>query len=96
MKKDMTVYVVNYKETTIGEDNVMDVDSGICDFGYLDEAEAIKKVQELADEAHDECIDELGYEEDDIEIEVNDNGDMQTVNCGSNTYEYWVSNLGVI
>lgn len=38
----MKVYVVNYKETTIGEDNVMSVDSGICDYGYKNEDTAKK------------------------------------------------------
>ena len=29
----MKVYVINYKETTLGEDNEMGVNSGICDYG---------------------------------------------------------------
>lgn len=92
----MKVYVVNYKETTIGEDNVMNVDSGICDFGYKNEKDAIKKVDELVDEKINECVDELGYDKEDVDVESDDNGDDQVVNCGSNTFEYWVTNLEII
>ena len=89
----MKVYVVNYKETTLGEDNVMSVDSGICDYGYKNEDTAKKVVSDLANEKKCECIDELGYEEDDVSLSVNDNGDYICVNCGSNTFEYWISIL---
>ena len=89
----MKVYVVNYKETTLGEDNVMSVDSGICDYGYKNEDTAKKVVSDLANEKKCECIDELGYEEDDVSLSANDDRDYIRVNCGSNTFEYWVSIL---
>ena len=89
----MKVYVVNYKETTIGEDNVMSVDSGICDYGYKNEDTAKKVVSDLANEKKCECIDELGYEEYDVSLSANDDRDYICVNCGSNTFEYWVSLL---
>ena len=89
----MKVYVVNYKETTLGEENVMVVDSGICDYGYKNEDTAKKVVFDLANEKKCECIDELGYEEDDVSLSANDDRDYICVNCGSNTFEYWVSLL---
>lgn len=89
----MKVYVVNYKETTLGEDNVMSVDSGICDYGYKNEDNAKNVVSDLANEKKCECIDELGYKEDDVSLSANVNGDYICVNCGSNTFEYWVSIL---
>lgn len=89
----MKVYVVNYKETTIGEDNVMSVDSGICDYGYKNEDTAKKVVSDLANEKKCECIDELGYEEDDVSLSANDERDYICIHCGSNTFEYWVSLL---
>ena len=89
----MKVYVVNYKETTLGEDNVMSVDSGICDYGYKNEDTAKKVVSDLANEKKCECIDELGYEEDDVGLSANDERDYIRVNCGSNTFEYWITIL---
>ena len=89
----MKAYVVNYKETTIDEDNVMSVDSGICDYGHKNEDDAIKVVSDLANEKKSECIDELGYEENDVSLSANDNGDYICIHCGSNTFEYWVSIL---
>ena len=89
----MKVYVVNYKETTLGEDNVMSVDSGICEYGHKNEDTAKKVVSDLANEKKSECINELGYEEDDVSLSVNDNRDYICVNCGSNTFEYWITIL---
>ena len=89
----MKVYVVNYKETTLGEDNVMSVDSGICDYGYKNEDTAKKVVSDLANEKKCECIDELGYEEDDVSLSANEDRDYIRVNCGSNTFEYWITIL---
>ena len=89
----MKVYVVNYKETTLGEDNVMSVDSGICEYGHKNEDTAKKVVSDLANEKKSECINELGYEEDDVSLSVNDNVDYICVNCGSNTFEYWITIL---
>ena len=89
----MKVYVVNYKETTLDENNVMSVDSGICDYGYKNEDTAKKFVSDLANEKKCECIDELGYEEDDVSLSANDDRDYICVNCGSNTFEYWITIL---
>ena len=89
----MKVYVVNYKETTLGEDNVMSVDSGICDYGYKNEDTAKKIVSDLANEKKCECIDELGYEEDDVSLSANDDRDYICIHCGSNTFEYWITIL---
>ena len=89
----MKVYVVNYKETTLDENNVMSVDSGICDYGYKNEDTAKKFVSDLANENKCECIDALGNGEDDVSLSVNDNGDYICVNCGSNTFEYWITIL---
>lgn len=38
-------------------------------------------------------FDELGYEEDDVSLSANDDGDYICVNCGSNTFEYRISIL---
>ena len=89
----MKVYVVNYKETTLGEDNVMSVDSGICDYGYKNEDTAKKVVSDLANEKKCECIDDFGYKEDDVIFNASVNGDYIRIHCGSNTFEYWVSLL---
>ena len=89
----MKVYVVNYKETTVDEDNVMSVDSGICDYGHKNEDIAKKVVSDLANEKKCECIDGLGYKEDDVSLSVNDNGDYICVSCGNSTFEYWITNL---
>lgn len=89
----MKVYVVNYKEITLGKDNVMNVDSGICEYGHKDEDTAMKVVSDLANEKKIECVDELGYEKDDVSLSSNDNGDYICVNCGSNTFEYWITDL---
>ena len=89
----MKAYVVNYKETTIDENNVMSVDSGICDYGHKNEDDAKKVVSDLANEKKSECIDELGYEENDVSLSANDNGDYICIHCGSNTFEYWISIL---
>ena len=89
----MKVYVVNYKETTLDENNVMSVDSGICDYGYKNEDTAKKVVSDLANEKKCECIDELGYEEDDVSLSANDERDYICINCGSNTFEYWITIL---
>lgn len=89
----MKVYVVNYKESTLDEYNVISVDSGICNYGYKNEDVAKKVVSDLANEKMCECIDELGYEEDDVSLSANNDGDYISVNCGSNTFEYWISIL---
>ena len=88
----MNVYVVNYKETTIGKDNVMCVDSGICDCGYKNVDTARKVVSAIANEKKCECVDDLGYKEDDV-LFNNVNGNYICIHCGSNTFEYWVSLL---
>ena len=35
----------------------------------------------------------IEYEEDDVSLSANDDRDYICVNCGSNTFEYWVSLL---
>ena len=54
--KDITIYCVQYKETTLGEDNILETRSGVCDYAYYNEGDAIKKVNELVEEKVDECI----------------------------------------
>lgn len=85
----MKVYIVNWKETTLDEDDVMSVESGVCDYGYRDEKKAVKQIEALADEKKDECIDEYGYDEDDVS--VSGEGDSRCVEAGSNTYEYFIT-----
>ena len=92
----MDCFCVQWKETTLGGDNVMNVDIGVCDLAYINEKDAIKQVGELVEEKVDECVNELGYEEDEVDTTMNENGDYQSVTCGSNTYEYWVMRLDVV
>lgn len=89
----MKVYVVNWKETTIDSDNEMFVESGVCDYGYLDEKKAIKQIETLAEEKKAECIDEIGYPEKDVFIEGEE--DFRSVIAGSNTYDYYVTIIEV-
>lgn len=89
----MIVYIVNYKESTLDEYNVISVDSGIFAYGYKNEDVAKKVVSDLANEKKYECIDELGYKEYDVSLSANDDGDYICVNCGINTFEYWISIL---
>lgn len=103
----MKFYVVNYKETTIDADNVMNVESGVCDVGYSNEEEAINVICRLCDDRMNEFVDDLGEESDDIRNgdlneddskchhESNDNGDWQMVRHFGDTYEYWVTIVNV-
>ena len=90
------VYLVNYKDTTIDEFGVHHTKRGVYNYGYKNKPDAIKKVNELADEMKSECVDELGYDESAITTTSIDNGDSIIIECGSNTYEYWVTTLDVI
>lgn len=87
-----TVYVVNFKET-IFVDGKMEVHCGTCEWGYDNLDDAIAQVSKLADDAINENIEAfealIGF------CDSNDNGDMKSVTIGTNTYEYWVSNVGV-
>lgn len=85
MKK---IYVVNYKETTIDENNVMNVESGVCDFGYVDEEDAIKKCWELSDEKMNEFLADEG---ENLYRDTENDGDWQCVHHYQDTYEYWVT-----
>lgn len=85
----MKVYIVNWKEETLGEDDEMSVESGVCDYGYLDEKKAVEKIEALAEEKVNECIEECGYDEDDVS--VSGEGDSRCVEAGSNTYEYFIT-----
>lgn len=89
----MKVYVVNWKETTVDDDNETFVESGVCDVGYLDENKAIAKIEALADEKKDECIDEMGYPEDDVSIDVA--ADFRSVVAGENSYDYYITIVDV-
>ena len=55
----MKVYVVNYKETTLGEDNVMSVDSGICDYGYKNEENGLQWIIQSARLGYNDAIELL-------------------------------------
>ena len=90
------VYIVNWKETEIDSEGVLATECGTCDYAYLDEDAAIAKVADLADDKADECVSELGYPIEEVSVSKNDNGDAQTVECGSNSYKYWVLELPVI
>lgn len=89
----MKIYIVNWKETTIDEDNVMSVESGVCDFGYRDEEKAVQQFEALVEEKVNECIEEYGYDEDDVS--VSGEGDSRCVEAGSNTYEYFITAIEV-
>jgi len=102
----MKIYIVNYKETELNAENGFDVQCGTCDGGFKDIKKAIAKVRELAKEKVAECIDEFGYDEDDVSVtnEVfekydfesdDDSSEYACVNCGSNTYEYSVYGIVV-
>lgn len=89
----MKIYVVNYKETTIDDNNVMGVESGVCDYGYFTESEAIKKCCELSDDTMNEFVGELDMDNTNTYHENNDNNDWQYVYHNGDTYEYWVSEI---
>jgi len=103
----MKVYVVNYRETTIDSDNVMNTDSGVCEFGYTNKEDALTKVYELCDEKMNEFSDDIDDEmekiengemdEDDSQCfhESNRNRDWQLVKHFSDTYEYFVEIVDV-
>lgn len=96
MANEKKVYIVNWKETEIDSEGVPSTDCGTCDYAYLDEGAAIAKVSELACGKADECVEELGYPQDEVSVEKSGNGDAQSVICGSNSYDYWVLELPVI
>ncbi len=86
-------YVVCYKEISINSDNIMTNKSGVCDYGYLNEEDAIKKVYELTDEKMNDNLDLV--DEGGCYRDSSDNGDWQMVTVNNDTYGYWVSKIGV-
>ncbi len=90
------VYIVNYKETEIDSEGVPSTECGTCEFAYESEAEAVRKVGELAQLKAEECVEEMGYPEDEVSIELTDDVSAKTVVCGSNTYFYNVLELPVV
>lgn len=87
----MKVYIVNWKETTLNENGETSVESGVCDYGYTDERKAAEQIEALAREKADECIDEYGYDEDDVS--VSGEGDCRCIEAGSNKYEYFITTV---
>lgn len=87
-----TVYVILYKETTVFN-GIMEVESGVCEWGYNNEEEAIKKMWEMTDNKMDEFIDEVDDEH--CYRECNSNGDWQMVRVNDDTYEFWIQGIGV-
>lgn len=86
-------YVVCYKEISINSDNIIGSESGVCEYGYLNEEDAIKKVYELTDEKMNDNLDLV--DEGKCYRDSSNNGDWQMVTANNNTYEYWVSQIGV-
>ena len=87
----MKVYIVNYKETTFNEDNIVDVECGTCDVAYKTEKGAISQAKALAKEKIEELENEFPEDmEDNISSTQNENGDYQCVNHFSDTFEYSV------
>jgi hypothetical protein len=85
-------YVVCFKETTI-DNGVINTESGVCEYGYLNEEDAIQKVYELTDERLNDNLDLV--DEGKCYRDSNENGDWQMVTVYDYTYEYWVSKIGV-
>ena len=85
----MKIYVVNYKETSVDTDNVMNVESGVFEVGYNTEDEAIKKIDEVCNDKMNEFIDDI--EDEDCFHECNDNRDWQMVKHFGDEFEYWVT-----
>jgi len=86
-----SIYIVNWKDTVLGEDNVLETECGTCEVAYKDENDAIKQVKELVKAQVKECINELGYEKEDVSKQVG--GDYGCVTAGSNTYEFNVAEV---
>ena len=87
------IYVVCYNETFVDEDNIMTNNSGVCDYGYLNEKDAIQKVYELTDKKMNDNLDLV--DEGKCYRDSSDNGDWQKVTVDNITYVYWVSKVGV-
>ena len=81
----MKIYIVNWKEATFGQDGETFVESGVCDYGYRDEENAVKQIEALAREKADECVKECGY------ADVSGEGDWRCVEAGSNAYKYFIT-----
>lgn len=88
-----TVYVILYKETTINSFGVMEVESGVCEWGYNTEGEAIKKLWEISEGKMNEFSEEV--DDDHCYRECNDCGDWQMVRVNDDTYEYWIQGVGI-
>ena len=90
----MNIYIVSWKETSINENLVYDVDVGTCDVAYKTEKEAIEQVSKLVKDK----LSELEYEfpediDENIDTETNENGDWQQVSQGNDTFEYYVEEV---
>lgn len=87
---DKRFYIINYKETTIDENGVMEVESGSFDYGYETEDEAKLALKDIAQKRTDDLTDE--GEDEDIECDVTrgEGGDYLCISSNGDTYEYWV------
>lgn len=88
----LTIRVICFKERT-NDSGVINTESGVCYYGYLNDEDAIKKIYELTDEKMNDNLDLV--DEGKCYRDSNDNGDWQMVTVNNDTYEYWVSNIGV-
>lgn len=90
--KFKNIFVVCYKGTTI-TDGVMNVESGVCDFGYTKMEDAIAKVSELSDDKMNEYLDEV--DEGNCYRDSSVSNDWQMVTVNDDTYEYWVKTVAI-
>lgn len=97
----MTIYVVNFKETSFNDNGVKVVTSGVCEKGFLKEEDAKNKCCEEIDTRFN-----MFLGDNDSEMEINDHNDKiynESSECGrwhcfhhyGDTYEYWVSEIEV-
>ena len=82
------IYIINYKETTIDSNGVMNVECGTCEVGYLNEKDAIEYMYKITDDVMNKHLEEL--DNGNCYRDSNDNGDWQMVTMNDDTYEYWV------
>lgn len=87
-----TIYVILYKETT-NSNGIPETETGVCEWGYNNEEEAINHMWDITDGKMNEFSDEV--DDDHCYRECNRNGDWQMVRVNDDTYEYWIENVGV-
>jgi hypothetical protein len=85
----MKVYIINYKESTLDENNVLNVECGTCETAYDNEDDAIRALGEVANGKLEDLKAEADVDNAPLP-ELNGDGDYLCVVRGSDTYEYMV------